>query len=108
MATKKTKGKTNAANAEFFEAVRLLEQEKGILAEYLIEKIRTGKLEAGKWYELTIKLDAGGSELFIDGVSRGKLALPECVPTGGLNVMFIVNPGGKGSSLRILTLAFAP
>lgn len=67
----------------------------------MIEKIRTGKLEAGKWYDLTIKLDSSGSELFIDGISRGKLALPECVPAGGLNVMFIVNPGGKGSSLSI-------
>ena len=55
MATKKSKGKTNAANAEFFEAVRLLEQEKGIPADYLIEKIRTAIV-------LAVRRDFGAKE----------------------------------------------
>ena len=51
MATKKN----NANNAEFFEAVRLLEKEKGIPAEYLIEKIRTAIV-------LAVRRDFGAKE----------------------------------------------
>ena len=78
-----------------------MKNEKNRMPRNMIEKIRTGKLEAGKWYDLAISLDNSGAELFVDGQSRGKLALPECTPDGGLNVMFIVNPGGQGSSLSI-------
>jgi len=51
MATKKQ----NNSNAEFFEAVRLLEKEKGIPAEYLIEKIRTAIV-------LAVRRDFGAKE----------------------------------------------
>lgn len=51
MATKKQ----NTQNAEFFEAVRMLEKEKGIPAEYLIEKIRTAIV-------LAVRRDFGAKE----------------------------------------------
>ena len=44
-----------AENAEFFEALRLLEKEKGISGEYLIEKIRTAVV-------LAVRRDFGGKE----------------------------------------------
>ena len=42
-------------NTEFFEAIKLLEKEKGIPANYLIEKIQTAVANA-------IKRDASGGE----------------------------------------------
>jgi len=51
MATKKQ----NTSNTEFFEAVRMLEKEKGIPAEYLIEKIRTAIV-------LAVRRDFGAKE----------------------------------------------
>ena len=71
------------------------------LPREMVQKIRTGDLGEGKWHDLTIQLDKTGSELFVDGVSRGKLALPAAAPDREMNVVFIVNPGGKGSSMSI-------
>ena len=42
-------------NAEFFDALRLLEKEKGIDGEYLLEKIRAAII-------LAVKKDYGGKE----------------------------------------------
>ena len=43
----------------------------------MVQKIRTGNMEVGKWYDLTIKLDKSGSELFITqaGQDRGQLGV---------------------------------
>ncbi|MBE6357231.1 MAG: hypothetical protein E7058_09000 [Lentisphaerae bacterium] len=71
----------------------------------MVQKIRTGNMEVGKWYDLTIKLDNSGSELFINNVSQGKLALPEVAPNGGLNVIIFANPGSKGAALQIDNLS---
>ncbi len=54
MATAKDKNRA-AENAEFFEALRLLEKEKGISGDYLIEKIRTAIV-------LAVRRDFGGKE----------------------------------------------
>lgn len=45
----------NTANAEFFEALRLLEKEKGIPMDYLMEKIRAAII-------IAVKRDFGGKE----------------------------------------------
>ena len=42
-------------NAEFFEALKLLEKEKGIPGEYLLEKIRAAII-------IAVKRDFGGKE----------------------------------------------
>ena len=42
-------------NSEFFEALALLEKEKGIPAEYLLEKIKAA-------IAIAVKRDFGGSE----------------------------------------------
>ena len=39
---------TNKDTAEFFEALKLLEKEKGIPADYLIDKIRAAIISAVK------------------------------------------------------------
>ena len=43
------------ANTEFFEALRLLEKEKGISGDYLLEKIESAII-------IAVKRDFGGSE----------------------------------------------
>ena len=67
----------------------------------MIQKIRTGNLQDGQWYDLVIKLDETGSELFIDGVSKGKLAFPDAAPDQGMNLVFVVNPGSSDTGLSI-------
>ena len=42
-------------NAEFFEALKLLEKEKGITGDYLLEKIRAAII-------IAVKRDFGGKE----------------------------------------------
>ena len=54
-ASKKAETSVKADSAEFFEAVRLLEREKGIPAEYLLEKIRAAIV-------IAVRRDFGGKD----------------------------------------------
>ena len=59
--------KVNVMNSEFFEALNLLEKEKGIPASYLIEKISNA-------IAIAIKRDMGGSDNTIVEIDPTKTA----------------------------------
>ena len=66
-------------NTEFFEALTLLEKEKGIPAEYLLEKIKAA-------IAIAVKRDYGGSENGLVEID-GKRKIPGSDPQNG---------GGRG------------
>ena len=72
---------------------------KNALPKRDLHRVRTGKLEVGQWYDFRLKLDESGAELWIDGVSRGKLANPGVIPDGNMRLLFAAS--GENASLSL-------
>ena len=71
------------------------------ISEADANRVRTGNLADGEWHDLKIVLDAKGSELFIDGVSKGRLTEEKAVPHGGLHVFFAIHANGEHGSFTL-------
>ena len=56
-----------------------------------VMRIRTGNLEQGKWYDLKIVWDVTGVELFIDGLSHGRLTDSKANPNDNLTFFCALN-----------------
>lgn len=54
-------------------------------------RIRTGALEVGKWYDLKVVWDTTGVELFIDGLSHGRLTDSKANPNDNLTFYCALN-----------------
>ncbi|MBR7128037.1 MAG: hypothetical protein IKD09_05585, partial [Lentisphaeria bacterium] len=64
-------------------------------------RIRTGSLEQGKWYELKIVWDMTGVELFIDGLSRGRLTDSKANPDDNLTFFCALNTSKTEASFSL-------
>jgi len=62
-----------------------------------LHRVRTGALTIGQWYDLKLKLDANGAELWIDDVSKGKLTTPGTIPNANMRLIFAAS--GEGASI---------
>ena len=71
------------------------------IAKRDLMRIRTGTLEQGKWYDLKIVWDVTGVELFIDGLSRGRLTDSKANPNKNLTFYCGLNTSKTEASFSL-------